>query len=155
MNYQLKALFLFLSFSLLNVSLKAIAHETNIQYRQTQAIEIKVTYDDETPLENAQVIVYSPDDPATPWLTGTTDAQGNFTFTPDPSQSGNWDVKVRQSGHGDTISIPWNSDAIATEIQDSSSSNSVYTPLQKAVMAVVGIWGFVGTALFFSRRKVK
>ena len=155
MNYQVKTLFLLLSFSLLNVPLKAIAHGANIQYWQTQAIEIKATYDDGTPIRNAQVIVYSPEDPATPWLTGTTDVQGRFIFTPDLSQSGNWDVKVRQSGHGNIISIPWKGSTITTRNHNSSYSNAVYTPLQKAVMIVVVIWGFVGTALFFSRRKMK
>jgi len=147
----------------LGISPKVWAHGANISYQQTQAIEIQAQYDGGTPMDNAQVTVYAPDDPANPWLKGMTDAEGKFTFSPDPTVTGNWDVKVRQAGHGDLVSIPIAGNAngdggggenntvqIATA---PTSMNSGYTPLQKAVMAAVGVWGCVGTALFFARRK--
>ncbi len=134
-----------------------LAHGAKIEYGQAAAIIIRATYDDGTPMAQAQAVVYSPDDPTTPWLKGMTDEQGRFTFVPDKDVSGNWDVKVRQSGHGSIISIPITEGLIASEEKpeidrvELLSSNSDLTPLQKILMAAAGIWGFIGTALFFSR----
>lgn len=134
---------------------KTWAHGVRLQYKLQQAIQIHAIYDDGQPMQEAQVIVYAPNDPTTPWLTGTTNQEGKFIFTPDLSQEGNWDVTVRQAGHGNMVSIPLvkADDADSTPIVASESSNMAYTPLQKALMAIMGVWGFVGTALFFSRRK--
>jgi nickel transport protein len=132
-----------------------LAHGASIEYRQSEAITIQAKYDDGKPMANAQVVIYAPSDRATPWLKGTTDQSGNFTFTPDsnPENVGDWDVKVRQSGHGDITSIPITEGKLAQENSQtqSSSANAGYTSTQKIVMAAVGVWGFVGTALFFSR----
>ena len=136
---------------------KALAHGANIQYRQTSAISIQAKYDDGKPMANAQVVIYAPSDRATPWLKGTTDNSGNFTFVPDsnPQNQGDWDIKVRQSGHGDITSIPIGKDRLATPTSQTQlvSGDDGYTPMQKVVMAAAGVWGFVGTALFFSRSK--
>ena len=150
----------YLLFSLLILSAlpeKVLAHGANIEYRQSSAITIQATYDDGTPMTEAQVVVYAPSDPTKPWLTGTTDKQGNFTFVPDTdaANAGNWDVKVRQAGHGRIVSIPV-TDGQLSAIETSSpmaAETDGYSPMQKLVMAATGIWGFVGTALFFSRHK--
>ena len=142
-------------------STKALAHGTNIEYRQVQAVQIDAAYAGGQPMANAQVTVYAPDDPSTPWTTGTTDEQGRFSFTPDLSQSGHWEVKVRQAGHGDIVTIPVQS---ASEGENTTteaapqmawlSGNRDYTStVQKTLLGVAGVWGFFGTALFFARRK--
>ncbi|MGF1589362.1 MAG: carboxypeptidase-like regulatory domain-containing protein [Pleurocapsa sp.] len=146
--------YLFLSLlALIAVPEKTLAHGANIEYRQTAAITIQAKYDDGTPMANAQVVVYAPSDRATPWLKGTTDESGNFSFVPDtkPQNIGDWDVKVRQSGHGDITSIPVSEGGVANP--QLASDGSGYTAAQKAVMAAAGIWGFIGTALYFSRPK--
>lgn len=135
---------------------QALAHGANIEYQETSAITIQAKYDDGTPMANAQVVVYAPSDRATPWLKGTTDESGNFTFIPDrqPENLGNWDIKVRQSGHGDITSIPITNDLQAgdkSQVQ-SLATKTGYNPMQKMVIAAAGVWGFVGTALFFSRK---
>ncbi|MBE9167682.1 carboxypeptidase regulatory-like domain-containing protein [Pleurocapsales cyanobacterium LEGE 06147] len=152
MNKQIWLLPL-LAITTLMWSEKVLAHASHVQYRQTQAVEIEASYDDGTPMANAQVIVYAPDDPATPWLKGTTDSEGKFIFVPDASIPGNWDVTVRQAGHGNIVNIPWGEENAASDTASGSSADAGYTPLQKVVMAAVGVWGFVGTALFFSRHK--
>ncbi|MFW6359590.1 MAG: carboxypeptidase-like regulatory domain-containing protein [Chroococcales cyanobacterium] len=133
---------------------KALAHGTDIEYRQVSAIQIEAAYAGGQPMANAQVVVYAPNNPATPWIQGTTDEEGRFSFVPDATQSGNWEVKVRQAGHGQLITIPL--DEIANETSDTqvllSSEQSEYTPLQKILLGFAGVWGFVGTALFFARR---
>lgn len=132
-----------------------LAHGASIEYRENTAITIKAKYDDGKPMANAQVVIYAPSDRATPWLKGTTDESGNFTFVPDtkPENAGSWDVKVRQSGHGDIASIPLEKGQLATTETVKASVMSGYSPSQKLIMAAAVGWGFVGTALFFSRSK--
>ena len=127
---------------------KVVAHGSKIKYRKTQAIEIYAAYDNEQPIANGQVIIYAPEDPSNPWLTGVTDEKGYFTFIPDAAQTGNWDVKVRKAGHGAIATIP-----ITDSQPNQVSRQEIYTPWQKALLGVSGTWGFVGTALFFSKRK--
>lgn len=139
----------------------ALAHGVNIQYRTTEAIAIDAAYDSGEPMSNAQVTVYAPNDPATPWLQGTTDDKGRFIFAPDTA--GNWAVRVRQAGHGNLINVsiadgntasePAISDdrAAGVNVYRTSSNNGGLNPWQTGLAIASGIWGFVGTALFFSR----
>lgn len=150
--------------SVIGWSAKASAHGANAEYRLVQSVQIDATYAGGQPMANAQVTVYAPNDPSTVWTTGTTDEEGRFSFTPDSSQPGNWEVKVRQAGHGDIVTIPVQSasggdGANAREAAKpidwlgnagkTTSSSSV----QKTLSGVAGVWGFFGTALFFARRK--
>ena len=134
---------------------QVLAHGANIEYRETTAVTIQAKYDDGTPMANAQVVIYAPSDRATPWLKGTTDESGSFSFVPDADHVGNWDVKVRQSGHGDITTIPVKDGKLAVDNMATTSSGGGYSPSQKIVMAAAVGWGFVGTGLFFSRPKSK
>jgi len=148
---------------------QVLAHGAAIDYTVGQAISITAAYDTGTPMADAQVAVFTPTDPSTPWMTGTTDADGRFTFMPDSSIPGNWEVQVRQAGHGDIISIPFGesatatgspSDASAETAAESSPTNASPTvtstnqlsATQRWIMIACVIWGFIGTALFFARR---
>ncbi|MEO1401821.1 MAG: carboxypeptidase-like regulatory domain-containing protein [Cyanobacteria bacterium J06635_1] len=121
-------------------AMPAWGHGAIATYEHTITVFSK--FDNGDPIANAQVVVYSPTDAETPWQTGTTNAQGEFTFTPDDSSPGNWEVVVRQAGHGKAVTIPLGGTA-------ASSSQG----LNKVVAGSAAIWGFVGTALFFSRGK--
>lgn len=164
MNFQLKIIIPFVFISVFGASNSAIAHGVRMQARETQAVEVNAEYDTGEPMTEAQVTVFAPNDPATPWLEGTTDENGNFVFTPDSSQSGTWSVQVRQSGHGGIVNIPiegYQAQAAGengtTEANSSASGQVVtsgsasYTPLQLFLMGAAGVWGFIGTALFFMR----
>jgi nickel transport protein len=147
---------LLLPITLLSLARPAFSHGTDLKYRNVEAMQIQATYDSGEPMSEANVTVYAPNDPETPWLIGNTDKNGYFLFIPDRSLAGNWDIKVRQSGHGSMTTIPISE--IGSEIESVNvsrewSSQGSYSPLQKAVMAVMGIWGFIGTALYFSGKK--
>ena len=122
------------------------AHGARIEYTTHGVIEIRALYDTGTPMAGAQVSVYAPDAPTTPWLTGACDEEGRFSFTPDPTKPGTWDVQVRQAGHGDIVHISVGQDMTA-------SGGPGCTPAQLTLMGACVIWGFVGTALFFARRR--
>ena len=130
----------------LGLTMTASAHGAKIEYTINMAVEIRATYDTGEPMDGGQVTVYAPDNPSTPWLEGVCDEEGRFVFTPDSSKPGTWDVQVRQAGHGDMVHIPIGEDMAV-------SGGTGYTPLQVVLMGACVVWGFVGTALFFSRRR--
>ncbi len=158
----------FLLFTTCGISQPVFAHGAKIDYQQTSAIVVRATFDDGTPMANAQAIVYSPNDLDTPWTKGVTDESGKFTFVPESGLSGNWDVKIRKSGHGKIISIPFeiqkqvvevnspiaNKDQSLPVVSESDPTvNSAYSWQQKMIMSVSITWGFLGTALFFFRKQ--
>ena len=100
----------------------------------------------------AHVVVYRPENPEEPWTTGQTNETGEFVFSPDAP--GNWDVVIRQAGHGTSVSVPvettTQAQAQPTAVASSEPSTS---PLQRWASAGAALWGLVGTALFFSRGK--
>lgn len=109
-------------------------------------------------MAEAQVQVYSPEDPQTPVFTGITDEAGQFVFVPD--QPGDWEVSVRQAGHGDIAVIPVDTGGIegndtetGVTIAEDFSDSAALNPLQRTIIAASVTWGFVGTALFFWRGK--
>jgi nickel transport protein len=132
---------------LLVLPTSALAHGVNIEYSSDVEITIVAKYDTGSPMAGAQVAVYAPDDPTTPWLTGVCDDEGVFSFTPDTSKPGTWDVQVRLAGHGGIIHIPVGEGAA------SSGGLGGYSWLQIAIMAACVFWGSVGTALYFRRRR--
>ena len=123
----------------------ASAHGARIEYTVNMTVEIAAAYDTGEPMAGGQITVYAPDDPTIPWLTGVCDEEGRFTFTPDASKPGVWDVQVRQAGHGDMVHIPIGEGGAV-------SGGSGFTPMQIVLMSASVVWGFVGTALFFSRK---
>ena len=147
MNMKWKLTIPFLLLLLLCLPATAYAHGAKIDYTVNMKIDIVAKYDTGEPMGGAQVVVYAPDDPSNPWLTGVCDDEGRFSFTPDTSKPGNWSIQVRQSGHGDIVHIPIGEDSAMM------GGSGGYTVLQIVVMAVCGIWGLIGTALYFSRRR--
>jgi len=131
----------------LMLPMQAHAHGSKIEYVVDMMIEIVATYDSGEPMSGAQVVVYAPDDISTPWLTGICDDEGRYSFKPDTSMTGTYDVQVRQAGHGDIVHIPVGDGGTM------SGSSGGYSTGQIALMSVCVIWGFIGTGLYFLRRK--
>jgi nickel transport protein len=140
------------------------AHGSNISYTTGPAVALVAQFDNGAPMAGAQVTIYAPDDPVNSWMTGTCDAEGRFTFMPDPERPGNWEVQVRQSGHGDIVVIPIGAETdVATGMGEgvtryapamqTAGGAGGYTPLQLLIMGASVVWGCVGTALFFINRK--
>jgi len=144
-----------LLFPILSLQKTASAHGAKAEYKITSAVEIKAQYDSGFPMKKAQVTIYAPDNPSQPWKQGITDEQGNFTFTPDTTKTGYWEVKVRQAGHGALITIPIESkNSLSSKSTPLNQNNAEFSPLQKGVIIGSVIWGCIGTALFFQRSKV-
>lgn len=148
MKLRLRAIALLLPVGCILLAAPAVvlAHGAHVTYNVATTVDLEAQYDSGEPMDGAQVTVYAPDNPSTPWLTGTCDEEGRFSFTPDPSLPGTWDVQVRQAGHGDMIHI------IIGE-EGNADGGGTYTPLQIVIMSACVVWGLAGTALYFSRRK--
>ncbi|MGD1949108.1 MAG: carboxypeptidase-like regulatory domain-containing protein [Leptolyngbyaceae cyanobacterium] len=124
----------------------------------TQTFSVQASYTSGQPMAEAQVIVYSPEKPDEPWTTGQTSEQGEFEFNPDTQ--GNWEVVIRQAGHGTSVSVPVNTQA-AQRLEHrlvSTGSTTVIaseplTVVQRWASAGAAFWGLIGTVLFFSRGK--
>ncbi|PZD74363.1 hypothetical protein C1752_01124 [Acaryochloris thomasi RCC1774] len=128
-----------------------LAHGTAVNYRITpKAVEIEAAFDTGEPMANAQVTVYAPDGATQPWLTGKFDSKGHFAFTPPADQTGTWQVKVRQAGHGKILNIPIGAENAA---ETATVSSEPASPMVRSLLGVVVIGGFVLTAILFSSRK--
>ncbi|MCD8486484.1 MAG: carboxypeptidase-like regulatory domain-containing protein [Desertifilum sp.] len=73
---------------------------------QIQSVEVVGMFSTGEPMANAQVSIYAPGEPATPWRTGQSDRQGRYSFTPDLSKRGRWTVRFESIGHSSIINIP-------------------------------------------------
>ncbi|MBE7380682.1 MAG: carboxypeptidase regulatory-like domain-containing protein [Leptolyngbya sp. SIO1E4] len=126
----------------------ALAHGVEIKSRSLSAVQIQATYDSGEPMAGAQVQVYAPEDPETSLFTGTADEAGRYLFVPD--RPGDWEVSVRQAGHGDIAVIPVSE---AGTLAAGFTNTTGLTALQRGIMAGAVAWGCVGTALYFRRGK--
>lgn len=155
---------LVLTLGLAGWTLPAIAHGVTVEHRQVSSVEISAQFETGEPMANAQVLVYAPDQPAEPWQQGTTNDQGRFSFTPDQTQPGSWEVMVRQAGHGVVTTIPVENSSPENSTSDPGteaeaepnsliSPSTGLSPVQQGITIGSVIWGFIGTALFFARGK--
>lgn len=117
-----RKIWLILSFALIGVLSiigTARAHGVVIEHRMyvengAVKIEIHADFDSGEVMSDAQVAIFAPNDLINPWQTGKMDEAGNYTFEPDLSIPGTWDVQVRKAGHGDMIHIKITGDEAKT-----------------------------------------
>lgn len=126
------------------------AHGALIEHTATTGIRLQAKYDTGQPMSGAQITIYAPNAPTIPWLTGTADEAGRFSFVPDPDQPGTWSLQTRRAGHGAIIHVPIDNHRGTTPQQTHIPDDNAG---QRSLMALSVIWGCVGTALYFKRRK--
>jgi len=122
----------------------AWSHGATAAVETLTTVRITSQYDTGEPISQGQVAVYRPDQAETPWLTGTTDADGVFEFTPDET-AGNWEVVIRKAGHGQSLTVALGDDS-------TSAASPTLSATQKGLTGLAVVWGLVGTALFLARR---
>ncbi|TVR97565.1 MAG: carboxypeptidase regulatory-like domain-containing protein [Rhodospirillales bacterium] len=128
-----------------------LGHAALIDVMETRAVTIHARYDTGQPLAEAQVAVFAPDDPRTPWLTGRTDADGRFSFVPD-GREGRWAIQARQAGHGAMGYITWGAAEPGEATMLALASPAATDGLQRLVLAACVVWACISTALYFRRR---
>lgn len=120
---------------------QALAHQVQTNYilQNTpfaeqgvdQTLELQTTFSNGQPLKGAKVKIYSPEQSLRPVETGVTDSQGRYSFNPDESVTGEWEVQIQRQGHGDILYVPVTEEGIdedrlarSTEIQDTHYAGS-------------------------------
>jgi len=124
---------------------EAFAHGVIITHEIKETVAITACYDSGEPMSGAQVSIFTPDHQASPWITGVCDQEGRYQFNLDRSYPGTWDIQVRKAGHGEMIHID-----VGEAI---TAANKGVSWTQKILMAGCVVWGLIGTALYFRRRK--
>jgi nickel transport protein len=204
----------FLAFTVMLSTVPSLAHGVRINHTidtTTGEITIMAVFDTGEVLDEAAVVIFAPDDLINPWGTGVMNGNGSYTFTPDYTIEGFWDIQVRKAGHGGLINVELttdmmpdptdsttdtdnegnartitlsngsqvtitgevnfnvNGDTISFETEQSTNDTATstvqsvadtqrangFTTAQIVIMSLSIIWGFVGTALYFTRRKPK
>jgi nickel transport protein len=124
-----------------------MAHGVTIKTQMNLGVEVQAFYDEGQPLAQAQVQVFSPANAETALFTGQTDKDGRYQFT--PTASGDWEILVRQSGHGESLTVPIDLGGKPLQSLASSGSDNL---IQRLITLGSVIWGCVGTALYFKGR---
>ncbi len=94
--------------ALVGMAPQAMAHmvETFFDFNP-EGLEFQSKFSSGEPVENADVLIYAPNNPDEPWARMTTDEEGRFSFAPDASIPGEWEVKIEQGiGHEDLWMVP-------------------------------------------------
>lgn len=131
---------------------KTFAHGAVLEVSEVPAVQVEARYDSGEPMVEAQVSIFSPADPQTPWLRGLTDEQGQFVFVPE-ADDGRWTVQTRQAGHGAMAYLETSESDVPAALSTGSQPQAGVTLLQRTLMVASVVWGLVGTALFFRRRR--
>lgn len=104
----------------------------------TGEITVVAEFDTGTPLAEGQISIFAPSDPITPWQTNTVDEQGRYTFLPDYSDEGFWEIQVRQAGHGGLISVELDSSMAPSDAAATTNSIAVGELDGGAVYTITG-----------------
>ena len=138
----------------LGIPSKVLAHAVETNYLLSSDLEIKSNYSTGEPLEKAEVVIYAPNNPSEPWMVGNMDEQGRFSFMPDLSIPGDWEVQINQEGHEDFLTIPVKDKKIEVDEISKVDNRDIHyasIPLESvgAIAAVAGI----GAAFIFRHRQ--
>jgi nickel transport protein len=128
--------------------------ETN--YLLDAKLEFKSTYSSGEPVQGAKVLVYAPNNPSEPWLEGVTDQEGRFSFLPDLSIQGDWEVEIQQEGHEDYLTVPVGNQGVEVDLISEGQPRDIhYASLPWNPLAALGVTAGtagLGVALWLSRR---
>ncbi|MEA5466717.1 carboxypeptidase-like regulatory domain-containing protein [Leptothoe sp. PORK10 BA2] len=89
-------------------------------------LKMQTTFSNGSPLKGAKVNVYAPNNPVTPWTQGVTDDQGRFSFSPNQSLPGDWEVTIEQQGHGDILTIPVDEAGVMPDLISDVSDQDIH-----------------------------
>ena len=135
--------------SLLLRAILVYAHGTEYEILSEGVIGIKASFDTGEAMADSRVLIFAPGD-AAPTFETKTDGNGIVCFAPD--RSGIWVLQIRdESGHGMRINLEID-DSMKLHVSESTGSKRLSIG-QRIAMAVCVAFGFVGTALYFLRRK--
>jgi nickel transport protein len=126
-----------------------LAHGTDYEILTEGVVGIRAMYDSGEVMGGARVLIFAPDETRATYESKT-DKNGIVCFFPD--REGTWILQIRdQGGHGMRVNLEVDTSMTAR----TNGSRRVFgsTAVQRLVLVVCVLWGFVGTGLFFYRRR--
>jgi nickel transport protein len=130
----------------------ALAHSVETDYLVNgSTLDFQSIYSTGEPLDGAEVTIYAPNNPDQPWAEITADAEGRFNFTPDVSIPGNWEVVIRQDGHGDIWTVPVTSAGIAVDQIADGPKRDVHYASSPWMMAGAGAIAVIGLGMGWAK----
>ncbi|MGK7943500.1 MAG: carboxypeptidase regulatory-like domain-containing protein [Microcystaceae cyanobacterium] len=150
---------LVLLISLLSPS-KTLAHAVETDYFVDDDLEITSIFSTGEPLKEAEVEIYAPNNPSEPWMKGNTDEQGRFSFKPDSSIPGEWEVRITDTespGHGDILTVPVNELGIQSELISAAPEDQAHFSAHYSLffLGALGVSGSLGGVLLVRRNTQK
>lgn len=126
----------------------AYSHGTEYEIIRSELVVIRASLDTGEAMAESDVLIFAPGETDVSDKT-ITDKDGVFSFLPD--KPGTWIIQVRgKEGHGLRINLDIDESLKLAADQNLSSAIPL---LQKIVMVICVLWGFIGTFLYFKRRK--
>ena len=107
-------------------------------------ITVIALFDTGETMSEAQIVVYTPDDPQNGWLAGVADANGVYSFDLDNTLEGRWAVSIRTAGHGEILYLDVAADGSVSAEIDSGGTTRI-------ILAVVVVLLLAAVAAYFSR----
>ncbi len=139
---------------------KAWAHAVETNYALDAALQnqlqVQSTFSTGEPFAGATVRVYAPGQPDQPWFEGTMDEQGQFSFAPDATITGDWEVEIGEDGHADYLRVPVTEMGVdVNQISQVGSKDIHYAalPWQITVGGSFAIAAVAGLGLRYQRRR--
>jgi nickel transport protein len=131
----------------------ALAHaiETDYTIADKAKLETHSRFSTGEPFALAPVRVFSPTNPEQPWLEAKTDATGQFTFAPDRTLSGDWEVAIGEGNHADALTVAVSGQDI--KIREVQEKQANPWNQQLIVVGFVAVAGGLGK-LFGSRKRL-
>ncbi len=125
------------------------AHDLDLSVEYAQpAVVVHALYGGAEPVTDADVSIFSPENPDSPYQTGITDIAGLFAFV--PSGAGQWRVVIDDGfGHRaeQEIAVDWS--AASSDAAPSGARSTA----DKAVLGVSIIFGLTGLLLWSQSRR--
>ena len=126
--------------------------QTNFNF--IDELEFQSVYSSGEPAKKAKVIIYAPNNPDEPWMVGETDEEGRFSFLPDNSIPGEWEVEFEQEGHGDILTVPVNEKGVDfNNISQEDNTDIHYSSMPLNPLSSLLITAGVGAACLICWRK--
>lgn len=132
----------------------ALAHSVQTDYQVVaDALEVQSTFSTGEALEGAMVNIFSPHDETKPWLQGTTDTEGKFSFQPDREIVGEWSVKIGQGDHGDILTVPVTAQGIDEQEISAAPHDAPHWWAKQMTVAGVFLTSSLGTTWWIRWRR--
>jgi len=134
---------------------QAWAHQVETFYTLDNQLEFQSRFSSGEPFVGATVTIHAPNNPDQAWLTTTTDSEGRFSFLPDESIPGDWEVAIEDDtqSHADYWTVPVGDKGIIYDSISLDSTEDVHYRAAAAFMPLVISIGGALAWLGFTRRR--